>query len=404
LERDSYLKNIYYDKISAVYLSGREKYYLSMAAVPRDQVYFLPDRPIEGIKIQDQLELVFNYRGQLIRFSIKVAAFKVGIIVADKPEFLYKDLGRSHNRVALPQGMKVRLKYREEHYALEYPKISRYEPVGMPETELSADITDLSGFMQKLFIWARHVADGCRMFLFNDVKPSRLEERIIAETGLILYLPSSRIGLPKIFPYLVSGIVTQKLFLGCLRRAGFDPNRLEDAMGNYLESKSKKGIHSEAWVPILFHEYVLGYIHAWTRDGSPRLLENATVETLRQYAKIIAYSLKAHGYFESWRLPDKPVDGEVANISASGMLFSSLDTAEASAMRPGVVMKVKLETFDRIVTIGKTRVIRRSKVDSTVYVGCQFMDMDGEDREFLLEYIYGKEVKSEGAVFLTGQV
>lgn len=68
-------------------------------------------------------------------------------------------------------------------------------------------------------------------------------------------------------------------------------------------------------------------------------------------------------------------------------------------MRPGALLKVRLETIDRVVTIEKTRVVRRSKRGSAVDVGCQFMDMTGGDREFLFECIYGKDREEHGLGF-----
>ncbi len=40
-------------------------------------------------------------------------------------------------------------------------------------------------------------------------------------------------------------------------------------LGNILYEKTKKDIVSELWCPVLYNEYVVGYIHVWNTGGPP---------------------------------------------------------------------------------------------------------------------------------------
>jgi c-di-GMP-binding flagellar brake protein YcgR len=122
-----------------------------------------------------------------------------------------------------------------------------------------------------------------------------------------------------------------------------------------------------------------------------------------QSAKVLAYSLKINGYFESGRLKNDPFEGKIIDISASGLLFTYPNSGFASTLMPETILAVKLATERRTVNT-KAKIIRRYKDSTQWYYGCRFMEMEPEDLRFIFECIYGKPFTDTEAAFLSGQV
>jgi hypothetical protein len=237
------------------------------------------------------------------------------------------------------------------------------------------------------------------------MKPRKLEERIISETGRILYIPSTKTGLPQTDPYPQGKIITGEFFMDYLQDSGINPRLKEETLERLLNLKIEEGVFSDLWVPIVFQQYVIGYIHAWTNKKDTPPLDYKAIETIYQFTKIIAFSLKAQGFFESRRLKNEPFEGSIIDISASGLLLAYPHSSLANALRPDGELAVKIETPNRTVTT-TARIVRRFTLHSvsSVYIGCQFLDMDPEDIRFLFEFIYGKPFSGSDATFLAGQV
>jgi hypothetical protein len=387
VEKDFYLRALYHEKLPVTFMLNREEYLLTVISAPKEHVYLLPDRPIEGLKPRQRMVLMFKYRGHIIKFTTLVVALKAGVVIAQNPEFLSKDLVRSFARVPCPPDLKVVFSLQTERYALKYPKVPKYEEVELPDFITAIDPKNLSSLTQELFVWTKGAADGYQVTIFKSgAEPGGTEERILSETGKILYLHSTWSGLPKIDNSPRQRLITEKQFLQYLERTGFHADRLEDAIYRFIKAKINDGIASEIWTPILFQEYMIGHIHVWTKkDGAPSLNHEA-IEILYNFAKTIAFSLKAQGYFNLYLIENKPFESLIVDISASGLLFAYSNSSAVSTLYPGINLSVNLETPERTITTD-ARVIRHIKANNVSCVGCQFVNMDTEDRNFLFEFI-----------------
>ena len=132
-------------------------------------------------------------------------------------------------------------------------------------------------------------------------------------------------------------------------------------------------------------------------------LDFGVIESLFQFSKILAHSLKLNGYFETGKLKNEPFVGKIVDISASGLLFAYPNSSLSSTLMTGNELSVKLKTQHRNVS-SKAKIVRRYKDNSQAYFGCRFLEMEPEDLRFLFEYIYGKTFTDEDAAFLAGQV
>jgi hypothetical protein len=389
IEKDFLLKVLYDEQIPVMYLRDRTEYILILDKPAKSEVVFKADRPISKLKIRSKMDLMFDYRGQVIIFSMEVSSIKDEYITADAPEFLYKNLDRSFSRVNTPPELQVQLTFLGDRYNLSFPKITEYESGEIGDFIRNVDPGDLSGLIEQMASWIKTYANGYKLIIFKDVKPSSTEERIVAETGKTLYLPSTLANFPQSDPYPKKRLITEEMFKRYLESTGVDLAYVDDACGRFIKAKFDSGIYSDAWIPVLFQEYVIGYIHVWINKEGKLPFDYQVIDTLYQFAKILAYSLKINGYFENGKLKNEPFDGKVIDISASGLLFAYPHSALSSALLPDSELAVKLSAPHRSVNCN-AKIVRRYKDNSLGYFGCRFLDMVPEDMRFLFEYIYGK--------------
>jgi hypothetical protein len=403
IEKDFLLKVLYDEQIPIMYLRDRTEYIFFLDKPAKSEVVFRADRPISKLKIRSRLDLMFDYKGQVIIFAVEVSSFKDNIITAEAPEALYKNLDRSYSRVSTPADLQVQLTFRGDRYSLSFPRVMEFESEQLGDLFQNLDPRNLSGLIEQMAGWIKNYANGYKLIIFKDVKPSTTEERIVAETGKTLFLPSTLANFPQADPYPKKRLITDEMFKRNLESTGVDLAYVDDARTRFIKAKFDGGIFSDAWIPVLFQEYVIGYIHVWINKEGKLPFDYGMIDTLYQFAKVLAYSLKINGYFEKGKLKNDPFEGKVIDISASGLLFAYPHSNLSSALMPDTELSVKIMTPRRNINSG-ARIVRRYKDNSQGYFGCRFLDMAPEDMRFLFEYIYGKPFTDVDASFLTGQV
>ena len=403
IEKEFLLKVLYDEQIPLMCLKGQTQYVLYIEKPAKGEIYFKVDRPIEGLKTRKKIDLMFDYRGRIIKFSAEVTSIKEDRIVTEEPEYLYKNLDRSFSRVSVPPDLQVQFCFLGDRYSLMYPKISEYEAEDPGEFIKKLDPRNLSDLIAQMESWIKTYASGYKLIIFRDSKPSSPEEHLVAETGKSLYIPSTEGTIPVDDPYPKKRLITEEIFKRYLESTGVDAQFVTDAYLRFLKQKHSSGILSDLWVPILFQEYVIGYIHIWINKEGRLPFDYGTIDTLYQFAKILATSLKMNGYFESGKLKNEPFEGKIIDISASGLLFSYPNSVLSSVLMPDNELTVKLVTPRREVN-AKAKIVRRYKDNVQGYFGCRFLDIAPEDLRFLFELINGKPFTDNDAAFLSGQV
>jgi hypothetical protein len=403
IEKDFILKALYDEQIPVICFKNRAEYVFTVEKPTGAQIFLKADRPVAGLKVHKKLDLIVDFRGQVIIFSVEVSSIKDEHIVGDAPEFLYKNLDRSFSRVSIPQDLQVQFTFLGDRYSLTYPKSPEFESEAVGDFIQNVDPKNLSGLIEQMAAWIKGYANGYKLMIFKDAKPVSTEERIVAETGKTLYLASTLGSFPKTDPYPKKRLITEDMFYRYLESTGVDLSYVNDACARFIKAKFDSGIYSDAWVPVLFQQYVLGYIHIWINKEGKLPFNYEVIDTMYQFAKILAYSLKMNGYFESGKLKNDPFEGKVIDISVSGLLFAYPGSPLTASLLPDSELSVKLTAPKRTVNT-KARIVRRYKDNTQGYFGCRFFGMEPEDIRFLFEYIYGKPFTDNDAVFLSGQV
>ena len=194
----------------------------------------------------------------------------------------------------------------------------------------------------------------------------------------------------RIFPQSAlhkKGIVTQSTLV-LPRVEGRGQRRIEDEEGRYLRDKRSKGVLSELLCPVIFQEYVIGYVHLRNTDQNLPPFDLDLVDLMGQFAKILAYSLRRNGYFKDAPKNEKKYGANIIDISASGALFSSDQTGLAQSLVVGSEIDLELKAGNRSVTMAG-KIVRRFSDASSHFFGVDFRDMKAEDLRFIFELLDG---------------
>jgi len=400
IEKELLLKVLFDEEIPVIYYKDRVEHVLVLKKPAMEELFFEVKQPIEKLKIKERIDLTFEYQGKAFAFIPEVVQKKEQEIICTIPEYFYKNLDRSYSRVSVPSQMQVNFTFLGDRYDLSFPKLPEFNAEDLGHIFQDDDIKNLSGLIQQISVWIKTFASNYRLVIFKDVKPSNTEERIVSETGRALFLPSTREGFPQTDPFPRKRIITEDVFKRYLESTGIGVAFIDNACARFIKAKADDGIFSDAWVPILFHEYVIGYVHIWidVEDIPPITYEQ--INTLFQLVKVLAYSLKINGYFEKGKLKNDSFEGRVIDISASGLLFAyPVSSSISAALKMGSRLTVKITTPERSITT-EASIVRRFKDKTMGYYGCRFDKMEAEDHRHLFEFMYGKQLTDTDSEFL----
>ncbi|MCL2804601.1 MAG: PilZ domain-containing protein [Treponema sp.] len=401
IEKEFLFKALYDEKLAIAYVKDRNEYTLTLELPAGAEMTLRHNKPIGKLKPHTKLPLLFNYRGQVIDFNTEVISQKENLIICKTPDTLYKNLDRNYLRVDTPSDLKILFTFRGDRYNLTFPKVPEYENITVDS--LGQNI-NLSGLIKQITSSLKNFADGYKIVNFKDKKPETIEERIVSETGKTLFIPSTAGFLPKTDPYPKKRIITEDIFKRYLETTGVGISYLDETCARFLKNKMDDGFYSDAWVPILFHEYVIGYIHIWIVKQNRLPFDFSVLDNVYQFSKVLAFSLKENGYFEHGRMQNEAFEGKVLDISASGLLFAyPLGTSLLATFLVDAELTVTIEAPYRTISV-TAKIVRRFKDKSACYFGCRFINMAPEDIRFLFEHLYGRRIDADDTAFLAGQV
>ena len=403
IEKEFLLKVLYDEQLPAIYHKDRTEYFFYLEKPVKNEMHFSSDCPLDKLRPRHSIELKFDYMGKVITFSVEVMQIKNRNIVCTVPDYLYKDLGRAYSRVNIPPEMKVQFTFQGDRYNLSFPKVQQFNSTDLSLFFDNTDTRNLAGLIDQMASWIKTIATSYQLVIFRDTRPSATEERIVAETGKALYLPTIREGFPQEDPFPRPRLITEQIFHRYLESIGVGQTFLASTTARFIKAKADEGYYSDAWVPILFHEYVVGYIHIWIDAGGYDPFDYAVIDTMYQFAKVLAHSLETNGYFEDGKIRNSTFMGNIIDISVSGLLFSYPQSGFFAFLLPDSKLTVGITTPDRSITTNAA-IVRRFKDDAYGYFGCQFEDISDDDLGYLFEYIYGKPFTEFDARFLAGQV
>lgn len=390
IEKDFLLKVLYDEETPLMLKFLRREYVLFVTEIQKFILKCRSNEIIEGLKIGSRLELLFDYRGQTVTFATRIKEFNGTNLDLEVPEFLYKNLDRQYSRVPAPSDLLVSFAFHGDRYRLSFPKTEEYFPLNDIDYSSNFNMNNIKELLGQLSSWATTEAGNHKLVMFKDKPIESVEEKLISQSARAFYIPYTTGDFPTGDEYADIPIITEGYFRHYLEKQGTDPVFVDDSIARFLEKKRKTGIYSELWIPIPFHEYIIGYIHLWTSDSDRIGITRETIDTGFQFAKVIAASLQLNGYFKGQEVEKKFYQGQCIDLSASGMLFSYPIGIMTSSLLQDSLIDVQLHTGKRLVKTA-AKIVRRYTDAKHMYFGCRFTDIAPEDLRFLFEFIYGKQ-------------
>jgi len=385
IEKEFFLKILYDEQLPVTYHKNRAEYTLFLKSSPRETLVFKTSRPIDELGVSSRISLMFAYREDSMLFDVDVMDIRDGEIICSIPDNIRKNLDRSHMRVNLPPEVQIKISFWEDRYNLPFTRLRQYHPV-------AGSLATLPSLKAQVEAMARANDYGYKLVIFTkDIELSATEEQVLAHTGKILFLPETKLGFPQTDPYNRNNrIVTEDVFNRyLLETSGIEGRPAEAVALRFIQDKAASGVCSDAWVPILFQEYAVGYIRVWIHDTEKPPLDYMVLDTLHKYAEAMAQLLRERGYFDKLKMPSPSFKASVQDISVSGLLFTCPFPEISMKLMAGCDLRVTIATLRRSLDI-KATITRNYRDKSAVFVGCQFKDMSPEDIRYLFECIYAK--------------
>lgn len=336
----------------------------------------------------------FDCHGRTYAFETMIRNSRQNELQLDPPGRLLRSLQRKYVRVRKPRDIQIAISLPNEEICLDYPVCPDYVSLDKPSRQTGYQGKNLAEII-KLFktdIGGKSSKDT--IVMFRTKKPDCFEEKLICDTGRVLFIPSTASGLPKVDPYPEGRIIT------LTQEEKFeDPNYFVEGsrFEKLLEEKKDRGISSEIWCPIVYYQYVVGYIYAAHTEGES--FDVSMVDRLWDFSRILAAELKKTGYFasETTIAQSRGHKPEILDMSPGGMLISLPDRDVRIPVKEG-------STFTTTISFGKktvqcaARVVRRYEGNGAISYGTTFLDLAPQDIMNLYEFLYRRPYADDDPV------
>lgn len=401
IEKEFILGSARDEGIALLLLAGNGEWPVKIQGIEKDRVVLSHSMPLRLLRRWDSYEFRFVYREQGIAFRSRIIEAKEASIAIEMPTEVYKNLGRRYSRRKPPTDFNVSFAFMGDRYSLSFPTTCEFDPVMEPEPSPDFDPADIRILIREFNAKSEEYASDHAIVMFKGRKPEAQDERIIVRTGRIFYLPTAIAGLPTADPYIQPRIITRSAFADWLREQGVPEDLVEDEVVRFERNKKSSGIYSELLVPIIFQEYVIGYVRVANKQVGKPPFDLSVLETFHQFSKVLAYSLKLNGYFKNAPKKSQDFPADIIDVSAGGILFANPSRELAAALLPGSIVELAIKIGGR--TVRTQAVLKRNYRDADlVYYGVEYQGIVPEDFRFLFESLYGRPFTDNDAIGLEG--
>ncbi len=334
----------------------------------------------------------FRFRGKPMTFKAKVISAGDDGLTVKQPAELFRDLSRGFERINNPENVEVSFFVKGQKIKLNYPSSDLYDPVEEPAIANGFDpsrITDLmSSFREK----AKAFAAENKIIMFRERKPQSFQEKVISRSGKILLTPFAPDELNQREQFIRERVLTREEVIRIETESGEDLFGVLEKITEMEDEIKKKGLRQELYCPILYHQYVVGYIYLVKSGANPEPFKRKALDFVFQFSRILSYSLKVNGYFKAEPIVEEFNKAELIDISGSGLLFSHL--SEELDLMLYSDMDLTVSVVDREIP-AKGRVMRKYQDSGRTYIGVRFTQMDIKDMEYLFDHLYGGDYRGD---------
>lgn len=356
-----------------------DKEILCLSGIPREAEVF---RPWETVSV------FLAYQNQRVTFPAKITKVAGGDLMIGLPDTLFKSPQRKAVRLAPPKDLQLEFFMQNDKIRIDSPESSEYSNLEMPALSAGFDVSSISGLLDSFKAMASTMYSRNGIVMFKKGRePDCIEEMLIADSGRTLLLTSMHGPLPSVDPYPEGRIITQSMadaFEGpgiFLEGSALEKSRSE---------KSASGIVSELFCPLLYYQYVIGYVYLMNDESRKAILDYRAVDFAWEFSRILAYSLKSNNYFKiDENAPLDPYKPQIVNMSSTGCLFAMPKTMFKLKLKVATILNVILykEHGEGSVSI-MGRVARHLEDKQNDYYGIAFLNTEQDALETLHASLY----------------
>ena len=347
-----------------------------------------------------EIRVYFSYYGHVMTFSSTVRAISGHDIKIDFPDQIYKNLARKYERVPAPVGVSVSFEVEHKKVTLDFPKTEEYDAVDEAQHSEDFDPKNLGVLIDSLKERTKEYATICAVTMFRDRGPDTVEEKMISQSGKILFIPDVSGSLVDgNFP-LGEKLLTRAMLMQPDWIYGEEGTN-RDLYPGLIADRKAKGIQAELLCPVIYHDYAVGYVRIARDREMEKIFDSELLQLVYQFTKILSYSLKINGYFGTDSLVKNMYEGDIIDISASGMFFANPSPQVRSVLALYSDIELVLKFGPRAMKIG-ARVMRTYRDTSMSYYGLQFIDIKPEDFRFIFDFVYGRGITTDDERFWEG--
>lgn len=391
IEKEFVFKSLVDDQVPCDLHASRREFPCRFSGVNEDRLEMSPlEGKLEGLTPGDEVRIFFYLKNNYHTFATRVLEVDPEHVVVQQPPGVYKNLQRKYERVKLQGSIDVSFSLHGIKVELNFPKSDRFSPVEPPEEDVTFDPRRIQEVVKTFRIKMETMTTDNKIVMLRDRMPRSWEEKTIVRMGKSLWIPSTAEDFPTRDPFPDERVITKSELIALEEEAGSAPYVVTSKLGNILYEKTKKEIVSELWCPVLYNEYVVGYIHVWNTAARRERISRDLIEFVQQFAKVLCYSLVTNGYFKVENSTERRYEAPIIDLSASGLLFAhtSAELVKELLVHTDLDLTVRLDT--RTMPVGG-RIMRKFRDAENTYFGVLFLRLEQEDFQLLFHFLYGKE-------------
>ena len=340
----------------------------------------------------ESLTAFFRFRSNPMTFTSRVIEVKDDVAEIVQPDELFRDLSRAFERIKAPRGVAVSFLFKGQTVQLDYPDSDQYEAAEDPGLEPGFDASKISELLKAFRERSGRFATENKIIMFRERRPESFQENLIARSGKMLVLPFFAAEAQIKSAEIRERILTQDEIIAIKADEGQDMFAVLEQIGKVVEQSREKRIWHELYCPVLYRQYVVGYMYLIRSDADEDRFEPGVFDFVLQFGRVLSYSLRINGYFKAQPQVSEFGGAELIDISGSGVLFSYPPDGPDILLYTDLELRIKLGENE---LPARGRVMRKYNDAGRTYIAIQFIELDPADMETLMEHIYGAEYRGQ---------
>jgi len=382
------------DKKITINIHGNKREFEGTLVDFDDHLLSVEIPPEADLVVGEEVRIFAFFQNNMHAFSGSVKEHTPGLVKINHPEGLYKKLQRKHERIRSPKNLTAFFTLKGKNFELNFPKTNRFASVEKPKIAEKFDESNIQALVTDYRRGINKRVEKNDIIILRNRNPSSFEERLMYQSGKILWIPSVQEGFPLEDPFPDGRVLTKRDIIQLEGESEYSDNVLNRRLEDVLDEKFREKVYSDMYCPLFYNQYFFGYIHLYNTTERKEMINEDLVEYINQFAKVLCYSLEVTGYFTSLADAERDFETTIIDISASGLLFAHPTQELSRDLLLHTDLKLTLVIDGRKLKIG-ARIIRKFKDMDRLFIGLQFLEIEPEDFRFLFHIIYGKPFAEE---------